>query len=57
MKARDWKARWNHAEAFAASGRKIEAQTVFAGINHDESLHIDVRKRAKRAAMGIGGAP
>jgi len=55
MKAHDWKARWNHAEAFAAAGRKIEAQTMFAAINHDESLHVDVRKRAKRAAMGVGG--
>ncbi|HEY3820499.1 MAG TPA: tetratricopeptide repeat protein [Polyangiaceae bacterium] len=55
MKKHDWKARWNHAEAFAAAGRKIEAQTVFASINHDESLHLDVRKRAKRAAMGVGG--
>jgi tetratricopeptide (TPR) repeat protein len=55
MKTHDWKARWNYAEAFAAAGRKMEAQTVFAGINHDESLHLDVRKRAKRAAMGAGG--
>ena len=55
MKTHDWKVRWNHAEAFAASGRKIEAQTVFFGINHDESLHLDVRKRAKRAAAGAGG--
>jgi len=55
MKTHDWKARWNYAEAFAAAGRKMEAQTVFSGINHDESLHVDVRKRAKRAAMGVGG--
>ncbi|HEY5241159.1 MAG TPA: tetratricopeptide repeat protein [Polyangiaceae bacterium] len=55
MKTHDWKARWNYAEAFAAAGRKMEAQTVFAGINHDESLHLDVRKRAKRAATGAGG--
>jgi len=58
MKTHDWKARWNHAEAFAAAGRKIEAQAVFAAINHDDSLHVDVRKRAKRAAMGVaGGGP
>jgi tetratricopeptide (TPR) repeat protein len=56
-KGHDWKLRWNHAEAFAALGRKMEAQAVFAGINHDESLHVDVRKRAKRAAMTVGGAP
>jgi tetratricopeptide (TPR) repeat protein len=54
-KGRDWKLRWNQAEAFAAAGRKIEAQAVFASINHDESLHVDVRKRAKRAAMSVGG--
>jgi tetratricopeptide (TPR) repeat protein len=57
MKGRDWKLRWNQAEAFAATGRKMEAQTVFASINHDEKLHVDVRKRAKRAAMGVAGAP
>jgi tetratricopeptide (TPR) repeat protein len=56
-KSHDWKLRWNYAEAFAAAGRKMEAQAVFAGINHDESLHVDVRKRAKRAAQGAGGAP
>lgn len=57
MKGRDWKLRWNQAEAFATLGRKMEAQVVFAGINHDDSLHVDVRKRAKRAAMGVAGAP
>jgi len=55
MKTHDWKLRWNQAEALAAGSRKMEAQAVFAGINHDESLHVDVRKRAKRAAMGIAG--
>ena len=53
----DWKLRWNQAEAFAAAGRKMEAQAVFAAINHDESLHVDVRKRAKRAAQAVAGAP
>ncbi|HEY8091454.1 MAG TPA: tetratricopeptide repeat protein [Polyangiaceae bacterium] len=52
----DWKLRWNHAEAFGAAGRKIEAQAVFSAINHDESLHVDVRKRAKRAAQAGGAA-
>jgi tetratricopeptide (TPR) repeat protein len=56
MKGHDWKLRWNQAEAFASLGRKMEAQTVFASINHDESLHLDVRKRAKRAAMSAAGA-
>jgi len=55
MKGRDWKLRWNQAEAFSSLGKKMEAQAVFAGINHDESLHVDVRKRAKRAAQGGGG--
>lgn len=54
-KTHDWKLRWNQAEAFASLGRKIEAQAVFAGINHDETLHVDVRKRAKRAAMNAAG--
>ncbi|HEY6460165.1 MAG TPA: tetratricopeptide repeat protein [Polyangiaceae bacterium] len=53
---RDWKLRWNLAEAFSSAGRKMEAQAVYAGINHDESLHVDVRKRAKRAAQGMGAA-
>ena len=55
IKTHDWKVRWNYAEAFAATGRKMEAQTIFAGIDHDETLHLDVRKRAKRAAMGVAG--
>jgi len=55
MRTHDWKARWNYAEAFAAAGRKMEAQAVFAAINHDDSLHVDVRKRAKRAATSVAG--
>jgi tetratricopeptide (TPR) repeat protein len=50
MKTRDWKLRWSEAEAFQGVGRKMEAHTAFGAINHDESLHIDIRKRAKRAA-------
>jgi tetratricopeptide (TPR) repeat protein len=57
MKAHDWKLRWNQAEAFASLRRKMEAQACFAAINHDESLHLDVRKRAKRAAMGVAEKP
>ena len=53
----DWKLRWNHAEAFGALGRKMEAQAVFTAINHDETLHVDVRKRAKRAAQAGGATP
>lgn len=54
MKTRDWKLRWNEAEAYAGAGRATEAQAAFAQINQDESLHVDVRKRAKRAAMTAG---
>jgi tetratricopeptide (TPR) repeat protein len=52
----DWKLRWNEAEALAAAGRKMEAQAAFAAINRDETLHVDVRKRAKRAALGVAEA-
>jgi hypothetical protein len=34
----------------------MEAQAAFTAINRDESLQIDVRKRAKRAATAGGGA-
>ncbi len=54
---RDWKLRWNEAEAFAGLEKKMEAQAAFAAINRDESLHVDVRKRAKRAASSVGGTP
>ncbi len=52
---RSWKLRWNEAEAYAAAKRTIEAQAAFAAIDHDASLHVDVRKRAKRAAMARAG--
>ncbi len=51
MAKRNWQLRWSEAEAFAAAKRTMEAQAAFAAINHDETLQIDVRKRAKRAAM------
>jgi tetratricopeptide (TPR) repeat protein len=53
IKTRDWKLRWNEAEAYAGSGKKTEARACFAAINMDESLHVDVRKRAKRAASNL----
>ena len=31
----------------------MEAQAAFAQINQDEALHVDVRKRAKRAALNV----
>jgi tetratricopeptide (TPR) repeat protein len=49
MPRRDWRLRWNEAEAFARKGKKIEARAAFAQIGADPSLHVDVRKRAKRA--------
>lgn len=55
MSAHDWKLRWNEAEAYAAAGRPMEARACFAGINRDESLHVDVRKRARRAATELAG--
>ena len=53
---RDWKLRWSEAEALGAAKRTMEAQAAFTAINRDESLQIDVRKRAKRAATAGGGA-
>lgn len=52
---RDWKLRWSEAEAYAAQGKKEQAYAAFAAINADESLLVDVRKRAKRAAMQARG--
>jgi tetratricopeptide (TPR) repeat protein len=54
MGKRDWKVRWNEAEALARSGKKIEARAAFTQINMDTTLHVDVRKRAKRAAGAVG---
>lgn len=57
MGKRDWKLRWSEAEAYTAAKRPMEAQAAFAAINHDEGLQVDVRKRAKRAAMGVAKPP
>jgi tetratricopeptide (TPR) repeat protein len=54
---RDWKLRWNEAEAYRGLGRMMEARAVYMQINADDSLHVDVRKRAKRAAGEMGGLP
>ena len=56
MGGRDWRLRWNEAEAYAGLKRMMEARGCFMQINADESLHVDIRKRAKRAAMELGGA-
>ncbi|MEM1030117.1 MAG: tetratricopeptide repeat protein [Myxococcota bacterium] len=54
---RDWKLRWNEAEAYRGLGRMMEARAVYMQINRDETLHVDIRKRSKRAAMELGLAP
>ncbi|XXY48464.1 tetratricopeptide repeat protein [Sorangium sp. So ce269] len=54
---RDWKLRWNEAEAYAALGKNIEARAAFSAINFDESLHVDVRRRAKRAVKTMDETP
>jgi tetratricopeptide (TPR) repeat protein len=50
---RDWKLRWNEAEAYLGSGKKVEARAAFSAINFDESLHVDIRKKAKRAVQQL----
>ena len=53
MKTRDWKLRWNEAEAYVGLGKKLEARACFSALNFDETLHVDIRKRAKRAVKTI----
>jgi tetratricopeptide (TPR) repeat protein len=57
MSQRDWKLRWNEAEAYGGLGKKMEARAAFSAINFDERLHVDIRRRAKRAVKGIDEAP
>jgi tetratricopeptide (TPR) repeat protein len=57
MGKRDWKLRWNEAEACAGLGKKLEARAAFSAINFDDRLHVDIRKRAKRAVKSIDEAP
>ena len=57
MSSRDWKLRWNEAEAYAGIGKKMEARAAFSAINFDDRLHVDIRRRAKRAVKGIDEAP
>lgn len=56
MKKRDWKLRWNEAEAYNGLGKKVEARACFTAINMDESLHVDIRKRAKRTVKAMDEA-
>jgi tetratricopeptide (TPR) repeat protein len=53
MKARDWRLRWNEAEAYLGQGKSVEARALFSALNFDESLHVDIRKRAKRAVQNL----
>lgn len=58
MARRSWQLRWNEAEAYRGLSRVMEARACFMQLNADDSLAIDVRKRAKRAAMELGaGTP
>jgi tetratricopeptide (TPR) repeat protein len=57
MTQRDWKLRWNEAEAYAGLGKKLEARSAFSAINFDDRLHVDIRRRAKRAVKSIDEAP
>src|SRR5262249_59230109 len=54
---RDWKLRWNEAEAYHGLGKKTEARAAFSAINFDERLHVDIRKRAKRVVKGFDEGP
>jgi len=55
MPDRDWRLRWNEAEAYRGLGKQMEARACYTAINNDEQLHVDIRKRAKRAVMEMGG--
>ena len=56
MGKRNWKLRWNEAEAYSGLGKQMEARAAFSAINYDESLHVDIRKRAKRAVKMLDEA-
>lgn len=57
MGKRNWQLRWNEAEAYSGLDKRVEARAAFSALNFDESLHVDVRKRAKRAVKSIDEAP
>lgn len=56
MKDRNWQLRWNEAEAYLGLEKRMEARALFTAINADERLHVDIRKKAKRAVrqMDLG---
>lgn len=51
---RDWRLRWSEADAYLGLGKKMEARAAFTAINADETLHVSVRARAKRAVQNMG---
>jgi tetratricopeptide (TPR) repeat protein len=53
LKARDWRLRWNEAEAYSGLGKMVEARACFSALNYDEALHVDIRRRAKRAVNSL----
>ena len=57
MTTRSWQLRWNEAEAYRGLKRLMEARGCFMQINSDETLAIDIRKRAKRAAGDLAAPP
>ena len=52
-----WKLRWNEAEAYLRLGKRLEARAAFSAINFDDKVHVDIRKRAKRAVKSLDEAP
>ncbi len=57
MNDRSWMLRWNEAEAYRGVGKQMEARGCYMSINADESLHVDIRKRAKRTVAEMGMPP
>ncbi|MEZ4301188.1 MAG: tetratricopeptide repeat protein [Polyangiaceae bacterium] len=57
MKNRDWQLRWNEAEAYLGLDKRMEARALFTAINADEKLHVDIRKKAKRAVRQMDMGP
>lgn len=57
MAKRSWQLRWNEAEAYRGLSRVMEARACFMQLNADDSLAIDIRKRAKRAATELAAGP
>jgi tetratricopeptide (TPR) repeat protein len=53
LKKRDWRLRWAEAEAYLGLGKRMEARTLFSAINFDDTLHVDIRRRAKRAVQSV----